>query len=135
MTIDRTQKVLAQDPSNGSALGFGAASLAAMGDSERAREWTKRALLMDPDNLTMRWNLVCGLTKNLNDNDAALELLGSFAEQLPPAMVKYLRLDTDLDPLRHDPRFEALVAREEQRIVASKSDDLEIMVPNAQPVS
>jgi hypothetical protein len=31
-------------------------------------------------------------------------------------MVKYLRLDTDLDPLRDDPRFEALVAAAEQRV-------------------
>ena len=135
MTVDRTQKVLAQDPSNGSALGFGAASLAALGDAERAKEWTKRALLIDPDNLTMRWNLVCGLTKNLNDNDAALDLLASFAEQLPPAMVKYLRLDTDLDPLRDDPRFEALVLREEQRIAASKGEDSKLIVPNPQYAS
>lgn len=116
MTLERTQKVLAQDPSIGSALGFGAVSLAALGDGDRAKEWIKRALLMDPDNLTMRWNLVCGLTRYLNDNDAALELLSSFIDRLPPPLVKYLRLDTDLDPMRDDPRFEELVARVEARI-------------------
>ncbi|MEO6114152.1 MAG: TIR domain-containing protein [Sphingomicrobium sp.] len=118
-TVDRTQKALAQDPSNGSALGYGAVSLAALGDGERAKEWIKRALLMDPDNLTMQWNLVCALSRALEDKDAALELLASFAERLPPAMVKYLRLDTDLDPLRDDPRFEELVLREEKRIASS----------------
>ena len=116
MTLERTQKVLAQDPSIGSALGFGAVSLAALGDGDRAKEWIKRALLMDPDNLTMRWNLVCGLTRYLNDNDAALELLSSFTDRLPLPLVKYLRLDTDLDPMRDDPRFEELVARAEARI-------------------
>jgi adenylate cyclase len=118
-TVDRTQKVLAQDPSNGSALGFGAASLAALGDSERAKEWIKRALLMDPDNLTMRWNLVCGLTKHLGDTDAAIDLLASFIDRAPPPLVKYLRLDTDLDPLRDDPRFEQLVVSAEARIATT----------------
>jgi adenylate cyclase len=115
MTLDRTQKVLAQDPCIGSALGFGAVSLAALGDSERAKEWIKRALLMDPDNLTMRWNLVCGLTRYLGDNDAALELLSSFVDRLPVPLVAYLRLDTDLDRMRDDPRFEDLVIRAEAR--------------------
>ena len=119
LTVDRTQKALAQDPSNGSALGYGATSLAALRDGERAKEWIKRALLMDPDNLTMRWNLVCALSRHLGDKEAAIELLASFAERLPQAMVKYIRLDTDLDPLRDDPRFEALAKREEQRIASS----------------
>ena len=118
-TVDRTQKALAQDPSNGSALGYGAVSLAALGDGMRASEWIKRALLMDPENLTMRWNLVCALSLHLGDKDAALELLASFVERLPPAMVKYLRLDTDLDPLRDDPRFEELATRAEKSIASS----------------
>jgi adenylate cyclase len=119
MTMDRTQKVLAQDPSNGSALGFGVVSLAALGEGERAREWLGRAMLMDPDNLTMRWNLACAMSRYLQDKDKAIELLSSFGGRTPPAMVKYLRLDTDLDPLRDDPRFEALVSSEEQRIASA----------------
>jgi adenylate cyclase len=42
VTLERTQKVLSQDPSNGSALGFGAVSLAALRDGERAKEWIGR---------------------------------------------------------------------------------------------
>jgi len=116
MTMDRTEKVLAQDPSIGSALGFGAVALAALGDGERAKEWVKRALLMDPDNLSMRWNLVCALSRHLRDKDAAIELLATFIDRVPLALVKYLRLDTDLDPLRDDPRFEALVTAAEARV-------------------
>jgi adenylate cyclase len=119
MTLDRTQKVLAQDPSMGSALGFGAVALAALGDGERAKEWIRRALLMDPDNLTMRWNLVCSLSRYLHDKDAAIELLESFVDRVPPPLVKYLRLDTDLDPLRDDPRFERLATDAERRLAAA----------------
>jgi adenylate cyclase len=116
LTLERTQRALAHDPSNGSALGYGAVALAALGDGDRAKEFIKRALLMDPDNLTMRWNLTCALSRHLNDEDAAIELLASFVDRVPPAMVKYLRLDTDLDPLRDDPRFEALAVDAEARI-------------------
>ena len=119
MTVERTQRVLSQDPSNGSALGFGAGALAALGDSERAKEWIKRALLMDPNNLTMRWNLVCALSKHLEDKEAAIELLASFTDRAPPPLVKYLRLDPDLDLLRDDPRFEELVVSAEKRIAAT----------------
>jgi hypothetical protein len=36
-------------------------------------------------------------------------------------MVTYLRLDTDLDPLRDDPRFEALVTAAEERVASTSS--------------
>jgi adenylate cyclase len=121
LTVERTQRALAQDPSIGSALGFGASALAALGDAERSKEWMKRALLMDPDNFTMRWNLACGLAGELGDKDAAIEMVASFADRAPAAMVKYLRLDTDLDSLRDDPRFEALVSAAEERVAAQKS--------------
>lgn len=122
MTLQRTQRVLAQDPAMGAALGFGACALAALGDAERAKEWIKRALLMDPDNFTMRWNLTCALSRYLGDKEAAIELLASFIDRTPPPMVKYLRLDTDLDPLRDDVRFEALVAAAEERVIAEKTE-------------
>jgi hypothetical protein len=36
-------------------------------------------------------------------------------------MVKYLRLDTDLDPLRDDSRFEELALGAERRIASEKA--------------
>jgi len=121
MTLERTQRVLAQDPATGSALGHGVVALAALGDSERAKEWIKRALLMDPDNFTMRWNLTCALSRFLGDKDGAIDLLATFVDRAPPSFVEYLRLDTDLDPLREDPRFENLAATAEQRVAASRT--------------
>jgi adenylate cyclase len=121
MTLERTERVLAQDPSTGSALGFGAVALAALGEGERAKEWVRRALLMDPDNLTMRWNLVCALSRYLDDKDAAIALLATFIDRVPPAMVKYIRLDTDLDPLRGDPRFEDFAVQAEGRVAGIKA--------------
>jgi adenylate cyclase len=121
MTLERVQRVLAQDPATGGALGHGAVALAALGDAERAKDWIKRALLMDPDNFTMRWNLTCALSRFLGDKDAAIDLLATFLDRAPAPFVEYLRLDTDFDPLRDDPRFEQLAARAEERVAASRT--------------
>ncbi|MES2120630.1 MAG: TIR domain-containing protein [Pseudomonadota bacterium] len=121
MALERIERALALDPAIGSALGFGVASLAALGDAERAKEWTKRALLLDPDNPWMRWNLACAMSRWLHDKDAAIDLLTGLADRLSPSMVAYLRLDTDLDPLRDDPRFEALTVAAEKRVASEKS--------------
>ena len=115
-TLERTERVLSQDPATGSALGHGAVALAVLGDGERAQEWIKRALLMDPENITMRWNLACALSRFLGDKDAAIDLLGTFLDRAPPPFVQYLRLDPDLDPLREDGRFQTLVETAEQRV-------------------
>ena len=120
-TLERVERALVQDPAIGSALGFGVASLAGLGDSERAKEWTKRALLLDPDNPWMRWNLACAMSRWLGDKDAAIGLLEGLADRLSSSMVTYLRLDTDLDPLRDDPRFEALAVAAEQRVASEKA--------------
>jgi len=121
MVLERAERVLAQDPAIGSALGFGVAALAALGDGQRAKEWTKRALLMDPDNPWMRWNLACAMSRWLGDKDAAIDLLAGLADRLSPSMVTYLRLDTDLDPLRDDARFEALTVAAEQRVASGNA--------------
>src|SRR6202044_3527206 len=51
ITLARTEKTLAQDPNNGTAMAYGAISLAALGEAERAKDWINRALLIDPDNM------------------------------------------------------------------------------------
>ena len=42
-------------------MSFGAGGLAALGETDRAREWMERAMLIDPDNLNMRYNFACML--------------------------------------------------------------------------
>jgi adenylate cyclase len=53
--IEQVEDVLSRDPDNGAALAFGSFGLAAQGQKARSREWLDRALLLDPDNLYMRW--------------------------------------------------------------------------------
>jgi len=129
MTLARVEKALAQDPTNGAALGLGAAALAALGENERAKQWIDRALLFAPDNLTMRYNLVCALTVELHDDDAALDLLDTFVDKMNGMLVSHLAIDPDVDGLRSNPRFERMLAEAQARLAAAQA------APNDMPVA
>lgn len=115
IALARAEKILAQDMNNGAAMGYGVAALACLGEAERAREWISRALLIDPDNMNMRYNFACALTL-LKDTEAALEILGPVFETAYINRLNHAKVDTDLDPLRETPRFQAMVAAAEARL-------------------
>ena len=118
ITLSRTEKTLAQDPNNGAAMAYGANALAALGEAERAKDWINRALLIDPDNMNARYNFACVLTTHLKQPDAALELLGPVFATLAIGFLNHAKADPDLDPLRDDTRFKAMVAAAETRLAA-----------------
>jgi adenylate cyclase len=121
ITLSRTEKTLAQDPNNGAAMAYGANALAALGEAERAKDWINRALLIDPENMNARYNFACVLTTHLKESDAALELLGPVFATLAIGFLNHAKADPDLDPLRNDPRFKAMVATAETRLAAASS--------------
>jgi adenylate cyclase len=114
MMISQSQKALAEDPSNGAALGIAAGGLAISGEHERAREWIERAMLLDPDNNNMRFNFACVLACYMDDKQAAIALLSTC---LMRSRVHLLAAETDpdLDALRGEPAFEELMARARKR--------------------
>jgi len=119
ITLSRTEKTLAQDRNNAAAMAYGSNALAALGESERAKEWMNRALLIDPDNMNARYNFACVLTRHVKDTDAALELLGPVFEKLNIGFLNHAKVDPDLDLIREDPRFKAMVAAAEARLAAA----------------
>jgi adenylate cyclase len=114
--VSEAQKALDQDPSNGAALGIIAGGYAVIGETERAREWIDRAMLIDPDNLTMRYNFACILAAHLNDPDAALKLLGRILVNAPETYARGAETDPDFDNLRDDPRFQSMIADARTRL-------------------
>jgi adenylate cyclase len=100
-------------------MAYGANALAALGEAERAKDWISRALLIDPDNMNARYNFACALTSHLKDSDGALKLLRPVFETLAIAWLNHAKADPDLDPLRDDPRFKAMVAAAETRLAAA----------------
>jgi adenylate cyclase len=119
IALERAEKAVAQDRSNGNAMGMGVGCLAALGEADRAKDWMRRALLIDPDNLNMRYNFACTLAAWLGDPDAALDMLGPVLERDTGELVGAVPTDPDLAGLRDDPRFQAMVAAAEVRLAAS----------------
>ena len=113
-TLEQVEQVLAQDPSNGAALSFGVSALASLGEGERASEWMERALLIDPDNLNMRYNFACALAK-LGERDAAIRMLDSSISRLKGSLGN-AEFDPELDTIRDDPRFQKIVADAKKRL-------------------
>jgi adenylate cyclase len=107
--IAESQAAVQQDPSNGAALGILAGGYALLGEVERAQEWIDRALLVDPENLTMRYNFAC-VRAIMGDNDGALKMLQSTLPLAGAFQVAVAATDTDLDALRDDPRFQRMIA-------------------------
>ena len=114
----RAEKILERDPSNGAAMGYGVTALARLGERERAKEWINRALLIDPDNMNMRYNFACALTV-LKENEAAIDVLGPLLETAYIDRLNHAKVDADLDPLREDPRFKKMIADAEARLAGA----------------
>jgi adenylate cyclase len=114
--VSEGQKALQQDPSNGAALGIMAGGFAILGDADRAREWIDRAMLIDPDNLNMRYNFACVLATHLQDKDAALTLLERCLARGGELLVRHAESDPDFDCLRNDPRFAKALAAAKRRL-------------------
>ena len=116
-TLERSEVALQKDPTNGAALAAGASSLIMIGEVERAKDWLQRALLLDPENLMVRYNVACSLTFRNSDLDGAIELLGPYFEGVDsPGQVRHAEIDPDMDPLREDPRFVKMVSAAKKRL-------------------
>jgi len=118
VALTRAEKTLSQDQNNGAAMASGADALAALGERDRAKDWVDRALLIDPDNMNMRYNFACTFVTQLEDTDAALEMLGPVFARWNSGFIKHAKADPDLDLIRDDARFKAMLAAAEARVAA-----------------
>jgi adenylate cyclase len=109
MAAKHAEDAVADDPTNGAAVAALVFGFAVSGERERAKEWIERALLICPDNQIMRYNFACQTAKNLNDPEAAIDLLEPILPDFSISALKAFVADPDFDSLRENPRFVQLM--------------------------
>jgi len=103
------QKQLEMYPDDGRAIYFGANALSQIGDRARAMEWADRALATDPDDSSVLYNVAC-VYALIGEADKAIDTLEKSVTS-GMGQKEWIEHDSDLDPLRTHPRFQALLKR------------------------
>ena len=89
---------------------FAAGSYADLGQVERAREIMDAALAARPDDWRAHYNYACLLALN-DEPEAAITELQRAYELEPKEVGDYAGRDSDLDPIRDDPRVSAIAGQ------------------------
>jgi adenylate cyclase len=102
------ERQLILHPDDAKAAELGSGSLIEIGEFDRAREWIARALALEPENPVTHYNAACGYAM-LGDIDKAFELLERGISAGGPEWGRWVEHDSMLDPVRQDPRYQALL--------------------------
>ncbi|MGB2887180.1 MAG: protein kinase [Candidatus Acidiferrales bacterium] len=104
------EKHLELHPDDARALYLGAAGLFQVGQRERALEWARRALAVDPDDPMVLYNVACSYAL-LGLMEEAINCLEKVMAQSSSGSLHkvWAEQDSDLDSLRSNPRFQALL--------------------------
>jgi serine/threonine protein kinase/Flp pilus assembly protein TadD len=107
-SIGLVDKHLELNPDDSRALVLGAASLAAVGDTDRSVEWAGRGLAIDPEDPMTLYNVACVYALGKR-TDAALACLQKAVDN-GFGHKEWVEHDTDFEDMRNDPRFKQLVS-------------------------
>jgi adenylate cyclase len=119
--LARIEKEIAARPDNAHAMTIGAIVLAYLGETERAKEWASRAMIIESEDEQDKYELACAFAV-ANEVSRALDQLERYADEMPPERINWVKRDGDLARLHDHPRFQALVKRSEARLAAVQSE-------------
>jgi non-specific serine/threonine protein kinase len=106
--LQLVEKYSASHPDDARALYLGATILVRIGEHEKGAEWARRAIAIDPEETSILYNVACvfALLGKTEDAFACLAKVmhaGTFYKN-------WAAKDSDLDSLRSDPRFHAMIS-------------------------
>jgi non-specific serine/threonine protein kinase len=108
-TVPRLERALELNPADTRALSLGASILHRIDEPRRAVEWTRLALELEPTDSGVLYNAACSFAR-VGEIDAAIDALSQNIRQ-GWGNPGWLQADSDMDPLRDDPRFQELLAQ------------------------
>jgi TolB-like protein/Tfp pilus assembly protein PilF len=103
------ERLLELDPDDVQTLLYGANALATLGERERSLEWAARVLEIDTDDALVLYNIACFYSLAGEVKPALEALERSYEAGL--ADPEWMEQDSDLDNLRNEARYKALVER------------------------
>ena len=115
--LKRAEEALRQHPEWSRPAQLGATVLAGMARREEAEAWIARAMEIDPDENLVLYNAACTWAL-LGEADHALALLDKWAPKAGIEKKQWIKVDSDFDSLRDDPRFQRLVEQIEESLPA-----------------
>ncbi len=103
------ERRLALHPDDVRALYMGANAMVALGEHERGLEWARRAFALDPEDAMLLYNLAC-IYAMAGRREESIEFL---ERSVTAGMnrLAWVQHDSNLDSVRSDPRFAAIVCR------------------------
>jgi adenylate cyclase len=105
------ERLLELDPDDIQSLLYGANALATLGERERSLEWASRVLEIDTNDALVLYNIACFYALAGEVKPALQALERSYEAGL--ADPEWMRQDSDLDNLRNENRYQALIERME----------------------
>jgi tetratricopeptide (TPR) repeat protein len=112
--IQAAERRLQQNPEEARALYMGANAFVCLGDPERGLRWAERALELEPDESMLLYNVGCVFSL-AGEIDRALDCIEKSVRS-GLSYLDWLKQDSNLDPLRDQPRFQALLAQQKSSI-------------------
>ena len=108
--LKRAEEELKLYPESSRPAQLGACALASLGEKERALKWLERVRLTDPDDTQARYNAACTYAQ-LGEVEQAIDMLEEWSSHAGTELGVWFKHDADLDPIRDNPRYAALVER------------------------
>jgi tetratricopeptide (TPR) repeat protein len=101
------EELIAFNPDDSRALYMGGNGLVALGETEKGLEWARKALAIDPEEPMVLYNVAC-VYSLAGEADQALQCLET-AVRSGLRQRGWLEHDSNLDLIREQPRFQALL--------------------------
>lgn len=106
--MELAEKAILLNPEDARACYMGAGAMVRLGQRDRGLKWADRALAIDPDDPAILYNVSCSYAV-LGSHDKAIDCLERTVK-VGASYKHWMENDSDLDPLRGHPRFQALLA-------------------------
>jgi tetratricopeptide (TPR) repeat protein len=107
--LDLVRARLETNPDDTRALYLGGGLLVESGDVDAGLEWGRRAIAVDPSDSAILYNVACIYSKAGRIGEAVETLEGAIGAGF--AHKDWIENDSDLDPIRSEPRFQAILER------------------------